>query len=128
MTCTNCKATPINHNNYSCHITAVELVYQSYGVHVTPLVINSLGVDTHTHTHTHTHARTSIHTHTHTHTQTHTHTNTHTYRHPHRNNFKKPGARQPVAGTCLVYKLSPVQSSIPAGPLNGYTLLQCHGN
>ena len=42
------KATPIN-NNYSCHITAVELVNQSYGVHITPLAINSLGRG-HTHT------------------------------------------------------------------------------
>ena len=38
--------------------------------HITPLVINSLGGNTHTHTYTHTH--------THTHKQTHTHT-THTH-------------------------------------------------
>ena len=40
-------------------------------------------------THTHTHTR----THTHTHTQTNMHTND-----PHRINFKKLGARWPVAG------------------------------
>ena len=37
------------------------------GVHITPLVINTLGEATHTHTQ---------HTHTHTHTQTHVHTDT----------------------------------------------------
>ena len=36
--------------NYSCYIKAVEFVIQSYGVHKTSLVINSLGVDTYTHT------------------------------------------------------------------------------
>ena len=57
-----------------------------YGIHITPLVINSLG-DGHTHTHTYTH------THTHTHTQTQTHTNTDN---PHRINFKKPGVPRPM--------------------------------
>ena len=48
--------------------------------HITPLVVNSLkGGHTHTYTHTHT-------------------------VNLHRINFKKPGARQPVAGMCLVYK------------------------
>ena len=44
------------------YVKAVELVFnQSYGVHIMPLVINSLrGGDTHTHTHTHIH--TDIHT------------------------------------------------------------------
>ena len=65
--------------------------------HITPLVINSLGVITHTHIH----ASTRMHAHTRTHTHTHTHKHTHTYRHPHRNNFKKPGAHRPVACTCL---------------------------
>ena len=41
-----------------------------------PLVINSLGADTHTHANTHSH----------------THTDD-----PHRINFKKPGARRPAA-------------------------------
>ena len=53
----NAKATPINDNDYSCHITAIELFNQSYEVHITPLVINSLGRG---HTHTHTHTRTHI--------------------------------------------------------------------
>ena len=45
---TNAKATPINDNDYSCHITAVDLFNQSYEVHIMPLVINSLGGgDTH---------------------------------------------------------------------------------
>ena len=50
--------------------------------HITPLVINSLRADTHanTHTHTHTHIQTFM----------------------DRSNSKKPGARQPEAGTCLV--------------------------
>ena len=43
--------------------------------HITPLVINSFGNG---HTHTHTHAHTDD---------------------PHRINFKKPGARWPMAGT-----------------------------
>ena len=43
------------------YVKAVELVFnQSYGVHIMPLVINSLrGGDTHTHTHTHTYIQTS---------------------------------------------------------------------
>ena len=28
--------TPINNNDYSCHITAVELFNQSHGFHITP--------------------------------------------------------------------------------------------
>ena len=52
MTRINAKAIPINDNDYSCHITAVELFNQSYEVHIMPLVINSLG---HGHTHTNTH-------------------------------------------------------------------------
>ena len=62
---TNAKATPINDNDYSCHITAVELHMMSISCCITPLVINSIGADTHTHTHTHTHK----HKHTHIHTQ-----------------------------------------------------------
>ena len=68
---------PFNDNDYSCHITAVELFNQSYEFisrHITPLVINSLG-----------------------HGHTHTHTNMHTDD-PHRINFKKPGVRGPAAG------------------------------
>ena len=69
---TNAKVTPINNNDYSCHITAVDLFNQSYEVHVTSQVINRLGGG-----------------HTHKHTCTHTHTH---IQNPHRNNFKKPGA------------------------------------
>ena len=42
-----------NNNDYSCYIIAVALVYQSYGVHITPMVINNLGADTDIHTNTH---------------------------------------------------------------------------
>ena len=37
------------------------LFKQSYGVHITPLVNNSLGVDKHTHMHAHTHTYTHTH-------------------------------------------------------------------
>ena len=40
-------------------------LYGSISCHITPLVINSFGVDTHTHTNTHTHTH-STHTRTHT--------------------------------------------------------------
>ena len=47
---TNAKAMPINDNDYIHHITAVELVNQSYEVYITLLVINSLRRgDTHMH-------------------------------------------------------------------------------
>ena len=36
MKCTNAKAMPINDNDYSCHITTVDLFNQSYEVHITP--------------------------------------------------------------------------------------------
>ena len=39
---------PTNDTDYSCHIKAVKLVNQSCGVHIMPLVITSLGADTHT--------------------------------------------------------------------------------
>ena len=46
VTSFNCKATPTNDTNYSCHIKAVELLNQSYRVHImpkiTPPIINSL--------------------------------------------------------------------------------------
>ena len=64
--------------------------------HITSLVINSFGADTHRHRHrqtdrqTDTHTHTHKHTHTHTHKHTHTHTHTQAYRRPHRNIFKKP--------------------------------------
>ena len=59
MTRSNFNATPTTDSNCSCHIKAVELFNQSYGVHIMPLVINSLGGGyTHTHTHTHTHTNT----------------------------------------------------------------------
>ena len=69
-----------------------------------PLVINSLGEDTHMQTHANT--RKHIHTHTHTHTQTHTNTHTHTHTHMFvdRSNTKKQGARRPSIGARLVYK------------------------
>ena len=63
-------------------LKAVELVLpmmQSYRIHITPLVINSLGGG---HTHVHTRTHTYVHTHAHTHTHTHiynTHTDTHTH-------------------------------------------------
>ena len=67
MTRIKCQGhTPINDNGYRCHITAIELVYQSYMVHITPLVNNSLR---------------SGHTQKHTHTYTHTHTHAHTHKH-----------------------------------------------
>ena len=53
----NSKATPTHDTDYGCHINTVELVNQSYGVHITPHVINSLGGG-HTQTHTHTDSRT----------------------------------------------------------------------
>ena len=65
--------------------------------HITPLVINSLGADTHTHGHAHTNANAHTHTHTHKHTHTHMHTDD-----PYRITFKKPGVRWPVAGARLV--------------------------
>ena len=37
---------------------------ESISCHITPLVINSLGADTHTHTHTHTNTHKDIHTET----------------------------------------------------------------
>ena len=78
MTRINAKAMPINDNDYHCHITATNLFNKSYGVHIMPLVINSLrGGHTLTHSLTHSHT----HTHTHTHTRTHTHTNTSTNTH-----------------------------------------------
>ena len=46
-------------------------------LHVTPLVINSLGVDTHTDTHRHTQTQTQTQTQTHIHTHTYTHMYTH---------------------------------------------------
>ena len=51
---------------------------ESISHHITPLIINNLGADTHTNTHIHTHTDD-----------------------PHRINFKKPGV---VAGTRLVFK------------------------
>ena len=46
----NAKAMPINNTDYNCHTTAVEPFNQSYWVHITLLVINSLG-GRHTHAH-----------------------------------------------------------------------------
>ena len=50
---------------------------QSYGVHIMPLIINSLG-DGYTYIRMHAHAHTHTYTHTYTHTHTHTHKHTHT--------------------------------------------------
>ena len=62
---TNTKATPINANDYSCHITAIRTYLTNHmgsiSRHTMPLAINSLGgghTDTHTNTHTHTDVRT----------------------------------------------------------------------
>ena len=72
---------------------------QSYGVHITPLVINSLGADTHTHTHKHT------------------------YRRLHRNNFKKPGVRWPAAGTPGL--INALTVTLVGHSLNYHTSVNC---
>ena len=64
------KAIPTNNTDYSCYMKAVELVNQSYVVHIMPLVINSLGSG-------------------------HTRTNKHTYRRSQRIDFKKSGEHWP---------------------------------
>ena len=46
MTHFSCKAMPTNNTDYNCHLKVVELVNQSYRVHVMPL---SVSVDTHIH-------------------------------------------------------------------------------
>ena len=79
MMCFNSKATPTINTNYNCHIKAVEIAKPIYGIHITSLMIDSLGLGKHTDTQTHTHR--------HTDTQTHRHTHTHTDV-PHRINFK----------------------------------------
>ena len=85
MTHYNSKATPTNDTDYSCHINVVQLVSQSYGVHILPhYIIYPRGW---THTRTHAHA----HTHTHTHTDV-----------LHRINFKKPGMCWALPGMHLV--------------------------
>ena len=43
----NSKATSTSATDYSCHIKVIEVVNQSYGIHIMPLVINCLGGDTH---------------------------------------------------------------------------------
>ena len=43
----NCKTTPTNDTDYSCSMKPIELFNQSYGFNIMPLVIDSLGVDTH---------------------------------------------------------------------------------
>ena len=65
---------PTIDTDYSCHIKAIELIYnQLYNLfitnrmgsrshHIMPLVINSLG-GSHTYTHTHTHANTHAYIH-----------------------------------------------------------------
>ena len=67
-TCTNSKDTPLSNNDYSYHITAIELVLTNHigsiSRHITSLVINSLRNG---------------------------YTHKHTYRRLQRNNFKKPG-------------------------------------
>ena len=49
--CFNYRAKPSSNTDYSCHIKAVELVYQLCGVHIMPLITRTR---TYTHTHTHT--------------------------------------------------------------------------
>ena len=57
----NAKAMPNNNTDYSSHIKLLELFNQPYGVHIMPLLINSLLVHTHnTHTGTHKHMHTHI--------------------------------------------------------------------
>ena len=52
-----------NDTDYSCYIKAVELVWPTIWVYITPLVINSLrGGHTHRHTDTHTHIHTRVRT------------------------------------------------------------------
>ena len=55
MMCIDAKATPTNGIDYSCYIKALEFYNQSYGIHIKPVVINSLGGG-----HTHTYTRTYI--------------------------------------------------------------------
>ena len=55
MTHYNSKATPTNDTDYSCHINVVQLVSQSYGVHILPHYIIYPRGWTHTHTHARTH-------------------------------------------------------------------------
>ena len=43
----NSKAMSTNATDYSCDIKVIELVNQSYGIHIMPLAINCLGGDTH---------------------------------------------------------------------------------
>ena len=78
----------INPVTYKSYRTCLTNCIWSISHHITPLVINSLRVDTHIYKHIHTHI--------------HTHANTHTYRHLHRNNFKNPGVHWPAAGGYLV--------------------------
>ena len=78
------------------------MLNQSYGVHITPLVINCLGVDTHTHTHTHTHTRTHACMHVRAHTYTHTHIDFED-----KNNVKKQGINQD-RGVNILLKCDPI--------------------
>ena len=68
---------PTKDTNYSCHIKAIELIQPIIWIHITPLVINSLGGR---HTSTHTCIQTFV----------------------DRSNSKKPGVHQPVANAHLV--------------------------
>ena len=71
-----------NNTGYSCHIKAVELLNQSYGVHITPH-----------------HATSYLQPWGLTYTQIHTHA----YRHQDKTNSKKQGAHRPAA-SIPVYK------------------------
>ena len=79
------KVTPTDNTDYNYHIKPYNLFNQSYGVYITPLVINSLRSG-----HTDTHRHTQIHTDTHRHT----HTSIQTF--VERSTSEKSGAHQPA--------------------------------
>ena len=74
------------HSNAYNIVLNLNLFSQSYGIHITLLVINNLRGG---HTHTHIHTYTNIHTHKLTHTNGQSH-------------FKKPGTSQPAAGVSQI--------------------------
>ena len=72
ISCFNCKVTPTNNTDYSCHKLSCRIC--SYiGVYIMPYLATSCNCfRKHTHTpqtHTHTHTHTHIHTHTYAYTQ-----------------------------------------------------------
>ena len=90
--CINAKAMPINKTCYSCNETVLEFVYliiwspdHAISLYIIPLVIKSLGVNTHTHMHTQTCKHVNIHT-----------------DFPDKNKYKKLGTCQPQTSIQLV--------------------------